>query len=179
MSATADGIRHLRLLICGGRDYADRAHLFATLDRVHAKYFGLAGIIAGAARGADNLAAEWAKDRGVPLTEFPADWTKHGKRAGPIRNQQMLDEGRPDAVVAFPGGRGTADMVRRGRKAGLVVWEVPPPSLTPSLPPNKKEPPEFPPAAHPVHAIVTAPCSCIVPDDGAACSALSRGSPLR
>ena len=53
--------------------------------------------------------------------EMPADWTKHGKAAGPIRNQKMLDE-CPDLVVAFPGGKGTADMVRRAMKAGIDCW---------------------------------------------------------
>ena len=50
---------------------------------------------------------------------FPADWKVRGRAAGHIRNQQMLDEGRPHLVVAFPGGRGTADMVRRARAAGI------------------------------------------------------------
>jgi len=55
---------------------------------------------------------------------FLANWRTHGKAAGPIRNQQMLDEGRPHLVVAFPGGTGTADMVRRAKAAGVPVMEV-------------------------------------------------------
>ena len=47
------------------------------------------------------------------------DWKKYGKKAGPLRNQQMLEEGKPDLVVAFPGGNGTADMVRRAKKANI------------------------------------------------------------
>jgi hypothetical protein len=61
---------------------------------------------------------------------YPADWAKHGRAASPIRNQQMLDEGRPNLVVAFPGGRGTADMVRRARSAGVEVIEVDKPPIT-------------------------------------------------
>ncbi len=58
------------------------------------------------------------------LKAIPADWDKFGKGAGPIRNQQMIDEGKPDLVVAFPGGTGTADMVKRAKKHGIEVIEV-------------------------------------------------------
>jgi hypothetical protein len=113
----------LRLLVCGGRDYDNRLAGFVALDGFHAK-FGILAIISGAARGADALAAAWARSRAIPLREFPADWERHGKGAGHKRNQQMLDEGRPTGVMAFPGGNGTADMVRRARAADLPVWEV-------------------------------------------------------
>jgi hypothetical protein len=78
-------------------------------------------IVHGAAVGADQMAGSWARSRGVAEAAFPADWGRDGRAAGPIRNQRMLDEGRPDLVVAFPGGRGTADMVRRARAAGVAV----------------------------------------------------------
>lgn len=78
-------------------------------------------VIHGGARGADSLAGEVATKAGVPVEVYPAQWEKHGRRAGPIRNQQMLDEGRPDVVLAMPGGVGTADMVRRAKAAGLRV----------------------------------------------------------
>lgn len=81
-------------------------------------------IISGMARGADSLAAEWATKFGFPLQKFPADWKKYGKAAGSIRNQQMLDEGKPDLVIAFPGGTGTRDMIKKANKAGVRVIEV-------------------------------------------------------
>jgi hypothetical protein len=81
-------------------------------------------IIHGCANGADEWADYWADVNNVPHRAFPADWNKHGKAAGPIRNQRMLDEGKPDMVIAFPGGRGTADMVRRARTAGVEVREI-------------------------------------------------------
>ena len=113
------------LLVCGGRDYADRDHVFATLDRVHAKRpVGL--VIHGKARGADTLAGEWADARGIEVWAFPAMWAQDGKGAGPIRNKRMLDLGQPGGVVAFPGGAGTADMVRRAEAAGLPVMRVKP-----------------------------------------------------
>lgn len=116
-----------RVLVCGGRDYADRAKVFATLDRLHAR-MPISVLIHGAARGADSLGAAWGeavlgKDNVKP---FPADWTRYGKRAGPLRNQQMIDEGKPDFVVAFPGDTGTADMVRRAKAAGIRGMMVTP-----------------------------------------------------
>ena len=112
----------MRILVCGGRDYTDKESVFRALDAVHAKR-GITRIIHGDARGADSLGKEWALSRGIPHIPFPADWNKHGKRAGPIRNQQIIDEGKPDGVVAFPGGVGTADMCRRAEAAGVKVWK--------------------------------------------------------
>jgi hypothetical protein len=77
-------------------------------------------LIEGGASGADRLAGQWAAEHDVPTLRMNADWKKYGRGAGHIRNQQMLDE-KPELLVAFPGGKGTADMVRRARKAGLPV----------------------------------------------------------
>ena len=113
----------MKVLVCGGRDYADRDHLNAELDRLHAeRTFTL--VIAGGARGADTLAAEWAASRGVPCDVYMADWEGLGRKAGPIRNGRMLAEGKPDLVVGFPGGRGTAHMCRIAREAGVEVIEI-------------------------------------------------------
>ena len=111
-----------RVLVCGGRAYADHAHLAVSLEALHAaRPFIL--LIHGAAPGADSLAGQWAEEQGIPVRAFPAAWNLHGKAAGPLRNQEMLDEGRPDLVAAFPGGRGTADMVARATLAGVPVLE--------------------------------------------------------
>lgn len=111
----------MRIIVCGGRNYYNRAVVFAALDKLHASR-GVEFLIQGVGNGADYLAWQWAEARGVPCGSYPAYWDEHGKRAGPIRNQEMVDEGRPDGVVAFPGGKGTADMVRRAEAAGLKVW---------------------------------------------------------
>lgn len=111
----------LRVIVCGGRDYHDRETVFRALDRLHGER-GIDFLIQGAANGADYLAWQWANERGVPCGSYPANWDEHSKRAGPIRNQEMIDEGKPDGIVAFPGGRGTDDMVRRAKSAGLKVW---------------------------------------------------------
>lgn len=112
----------MRILVCGGRDYTDKEAVFRALDAVHAK-LGITCIIHGDARGADRIGKEWALSRRINHEPYPADWNNNGKRAGPIRNQQMLDEGNPDGVVEFPGGTGTADMCRRAEAAGLKVWK--------------------------------------------------------
>lgn len=118
-----------RILVCGGRTFADARLLAVTLLRVTAEpgeTRARAGtvIIHGDARGADRLAAMWGLKQELPVEAYPADWTAHGRKAGPLRNHRMLIEGRPDLVVAFPGGRGTADMVARARKAGVPVQEI-------------------------------------------------------
>lgn len=114
-----------RLLVCGGRDYANKAYLFAILNNYSDQAGGFSVVIHGAARGADSLAGEWASYCGIPIEEYPADWTKDGRAAGPIRNARMIREGKPDLVIAFPGGRGTADMVRQSRLARIPVLIIP------------------------------------------------------
>lgn len=110
----------VRVLVCGGRNYDDRELVRIVLDRIH-KETPITAIIHGAAPGADTLAGWWATVNEVSNQDYPADWKKHGKAAGPIRNLQMLTEGRPDMVLAFPGGRGTANMVDQAILAGVVV----------------------------------------------------------
>ena len=112
----------MKVLVCGGRSFTDKAVVWHALDA-----FGppeITEVISGMARGADTLAAEWARKFGFSLHEFPADWGKNGHAAGPIRNQQMLNEGKPDAVIAFPGGVGTQDMVGRAMRAGIPVHKI-------------------------------------------------------
>ena len=116
----------MRVLVTGGRDYQDSRRVYAVLDKLHAEA-GIDRLIEGGANGADRLAREWAENvGGVPVDTFEADWEHHGKFAGPMRNARMLAEGRPDLVIAFPGGRGTADMVRKARREGVKVVEIMP-----------------------------------------------------
>jgi hypothetical protein len=111
-----------RLLVCGGRDYADAAFLFRTLDDLHREH-QFREFMQGGARGADALAKDWAMTHpDIVRFECKPDWKKFGAAAGPIRNQRML-EWPPDIVVAFAGGKGTADMVGRARAAGITVIE--------------------------------------------------------
>lgn len=112
----------MRLLVCGGRDYTDQERMFAALDLLHQQK-PVTVLIHGAAPGADRLAAKWAEWKAIRREPYPADWDRYGNKAGPIRNQTMLEIGQPHAVVAFPGGVGTADMIVRAMKAGLKVWQ--------------------------------------------------------
>jgi hypothetical protein len=110
----------MKVLVCGSRFYT---HYSRILQYVR----GLedAVIIAGGARGADTLAVKAAKACGFTFREYPANWAKYGKKAGPIRNQTMLDMESPDIVVAFhediDSSKGTKDMVSRARKSGVPV----------------------------------------------------------
>lgn len=111
-----------KVLVCGGRDYNDTEFLEGILDKLNEEH-NFTTLISGCASGADSMAGIWAILNKIAVEEFPAEWKKDGRAAGPIRNQRMLVEGKPDLVVAFPGGRGTADMVRRARDAGVQVIE--------------------------------------------------------
>ncbi len=78
-------------------------------------------IIHGAASGADTLAQDYAEYNHIPVIQYPADWIKYGKAAGPIRNTQMLKEGKPDMVLAFlhENSRGTKHMINIAQNAGI------------------------------------------------------------
>lgn len=109
----------MRILVCGGRDFKDVMLMANTLYD-----YQIDLLIEGGADGADTLARKWAERNSVPHLEFPANWLKYGPSAGPIRNKQMLEEGEPDMVIAFPGGEGTAHMVKIAKEAGVKVIEV-------------------------------------------------------
>jgi YspA, cpYpsA-related SLOG family len=110
------------VLVCGGRDYQNRVHLERVLDTLSAER-EITQIIQGGAPGADQLAANWANLCGITCLLVIADWARYGRSAGPLRNAEMLKR-KPDLVVAFPGGAGTANMVNQARAAGVEVLEV-------------------------------------------------------
>ena len=111
----------MRVLVCGGRDYSDYDTVCSTLNR-HA--FDADVLIQGGASGADELAVDWAEHHQIRIENYPADWKKYGRSAGYIRNAQMLQEGKPDLVIAFPGGKGTAMMVKLAEKAKIKVIKI-------------------------------------------------------
>jgi hypothetical protein len=110
----------MRLLVCGGRTFYDVNLLNQVLDEMHTAE-PITLIIQGLARGADMLAARWADKNNIPIESYRAEWNKYGKPAGAIRNWVMLKEGKPDMVVAFPGGKGTADMINQTRIAKIPL----------------------------------------------------------
>lgn len=112
----------MKVLICGSRDFPYTDFLFTFikgLDKFDT-------VIVGGARGPDTQAERLARSYQIPVEVYPAPWEEYGKRAGPVRNQQMLDQGKPDMVVAFWDGesRGTHDMIERSRKAGVFTYVV-------------------------------------------------------
>lgn len=109
----------MKVLVCGGRNYFNRKRIAEVLSLI-----GPTFIVHGAARGADTLAGEWAYATGLPQLRLPVDWCRHGLKAGVLRNIWMLAEAKPELVVAFPGGRGTAHMVHIAGEAGVPVLEV-------------------------------------------------------
>lgn len=123
-----------RAVVYGGRDFCDEEWLRDELcDLVwQRRRFAevpkqVRTLIHGGAPGVDQMAGNFGIGCGLNVIVFRADWGKHGRAAGPIRNEQMRVEGKPDLGVAFPGGRGTADMTRRLKAAGVPVIEVTPP----------------------------------------------------
>ncbi len=113
----------MTVIVCGGRTYRNLTHVSSVLDSIHEKT-PITLVIEGGADGADTCARLWAIQRDVNCDTYKAQWAKFGKGAGPIRNQQMLDEGKPDLVVAFPGMHGTIDMMNRAHAAGVRVLHV-------------------------------------------------------
>lgn len=133
----------MRVLVCGGRDYDDRDHIWNTLCDLNVKRGPITVIIHGCATGADNEAMLWAQampkrkhapfqaawsDLNHPDAVIKTRWdgSRYDAMAGFRRNQRMIDEGKPDLVIAFPGGKGTADMTQRAHKAGIEVIEIKP-----------------------------------------------------
>ncbi len=115
----------MKVLICGGRDFDDKAAVERIIQRI-SEYNGkeVSLVISGGASGADHLAIAVAKEQGIPCAVMEAQWDKYGKAAGPIRNGWMLKHLNPDIVVAFPGGRGTQDMKNQTKAAGVKLLDL-------------------------------------------------------
>lgn len=117
----------MRVLVCGSREWAKPIPIEVLVGGFVSVYGAhQVTVIHGGARGADSMAAGAARRHGCAVEMFPADWEGDGRSAGPKRNQRMLDEGEPDVVVAVTDdlstSKGTADMVRRARKADVPVY---------------------------------------------------------
>lgn len=119
-SGSCNGIK---VLVCGGRKYANQKALNRVLDDLHSER-RIASIVEGGATGADALARTWAIMRDIPFHEYPAEWEKFGNSAGGIRNAQMLLEESPNLVIAFAGGSGTDNMVKIARANGTPVRDL-------------------------------------------------------
>lgn len=116
----------MRVLVCGGRKFSDRELLYKVLNIIHNGIKGgIKTIIHGGASGADSIAGDWSVNVLKKEAEvYLANWNLHKTAAGPIRNRKMLKEGKPDIVVAFPGGSGTSDMIKIATAAGVKVFDI-------------------------------------------------------
>lgn len=121
----------MRFLICGSRDWTRSAVIETYLNGLKVELGPELVIIEGDAPGADKIAGDWAKRNLLEKNHlcFPADWKKHGRAAGAIRNKQMLDEGKPDVVVAFKDEfdfflqkGGTENMIEQANNAGIPCY---------------------------------------------------------
>ena len=116
-----------RVLICGDRLWANFELILRELSKVQQER-GIEVVIEGEAKGADTLGRAAAERLGIPVLKFPADWRRHGLSAGPVRNRQMLREGKPTLVLAFhnfiDNSKGTKHMVSVAREAGVPVQIV-------------------------------------------------------
>lgn len=115
--ASPEAGRSCRVVVTGGRDFADAAAVQLALLAALRPGDTL---VHGGAAGADALCARWARTHGYAVEAWPAKWAEHGRAAGPRRNAAMLDAGAR-VLVAFPGGRGTADCVRQARRRNIPV----------------------------------------------------------
>ena len=111
----------MKLAIVGSRNFADPERLSRIVDKVQGD---ITLIVSGGARGADTLAEYYAKKKAIPYLIFPADWDKHGKKAGILRNQDIVDNA--DAMIAFlaPESKGTKDSIKRAQKKGIPIHIV-------------------------------------------------------
>lgn len=112
----------MKVIVCGGRHYSQRTRLNKFLDDFHIET-PITILIHGDANGADKLAGLWGFRNGITVDPTPADWGKYGWAGGPIRNAEMIDK-NPDVVIAFPGGRGTGNMVYQAQRKYIRVVHV-------------------------------------------------------
>lgn len=109
----------MKVIIAGTRDFNDYHAVKSTVSRT---CWELTEVVSGGASGADALGEEYAMHNGIALKIFKADWDKHGKAAGPIRNREMAQYA--DGLIAFWDGlsKGTMNMIQEARNAGLKVY---------------------------------------------------------
>jgi len=111
------------VLITGGREYKNWREMRTVLDRLHAER-KFTYLMHGDQRGADQMSHRWAKKAGVQPVAMEALWEVNGEKDGSARNARMLQFKKPDLCVAFSGGRGTANMMRLAREAGIELIDV-------------------------------------------------------
>lgn len=112
-----------KVIIAGTRTFANYSLLCTYCDRYLSRKTKTCDIVivSGAARGADSLGEQYARERGYQLQRFPADWNKNGRGAGYMRNADMANYS--DALIVFWDGmsKGTGHMIKTAKTKGLAV----------------------------------------------------------
>ena len=105
----------MKLAVVGSRDFNDYELLKSKLDTIHNRK-PITLIVSGGAKGADSLSERWAKENNIETLIFIPDWNKHGKKAGFLRNEDIIKNS--DAVIAFWNGesRGTLSSINLAKK---------------------------------------------------------------
>jgi len=129
----------MRLLVCGGRHFEDAEMVHHELTALHWRK-PISVVVHGSIAGVGIIAEAWARRHGIAVVRYPPNWEFYGKKAEGLRSDFMLTDSRPDFVVAFPGGRHTADLVQRAINVGLAVLAIPP--NTAGACPVAKHPPQ-------------------------------------
>jgi hypothetical protein len=129
----------MRLLVFGGRKFNNRPAAYAALNEIHRRT-PVTAVISGKALGADRMGEDWARLHRIPVVPFRPNWedieragaririrpdgSKYDADAGFVRNQRMIDEGKPDAALRLPGGNGTNDMTGRVLLRGILLYRL-------------------------------------------------------
>lgn len=111
----------MRLVIAGSRNFTDKKLMWEKLALIKTP---ITEVVCGCAKGADSLGEEWAKEKGIPVKRFPADWKKFGKKAGPLRNKDMAIYGDTAVVFIVNNSRGSGNMVKQMQDLNKKVWVI-------------------------------------------------------
>lgn len=109
----------MRVIVAGSRDVTDRFIVHAAIAESGLR---ITELVSGCARGVDRLGEDWARDNAIPIKRFPADWKKHGRAAGPIRNMQMAEYAEAAIIVCHTNSRGSESMIECARKKNLPSY---------------------------------------------------------
>jgi len=115
----------MKTIIAGSRDITDYDKVGTLLDIIHLTWrergMEITEVVSGCARGVDTLGERWANDLKIPIKQFPADWKKYGRAAGPIRNKQMAEYAAALIAIKHEVSAGTDDMIKQAKAKGLMI----------------------------------------------------------
>jgi hypothetical protein len=114
----------VKTIIAGTRTLSDALIVESAINLFYQSGLEITEVVSGGASGVDSLGEQWAERNGVRVRRFPADWNKHGRAAGPIRNKQMAEYAEALLLIWDGKSRGSASMKREAEAAGLAICEI-------------------------------------------------------